>query len=697
MAFKDFFKRKSEQPKVEESSSLFYISEADRVDMTKAKLVEGDSGFKGQVEQKKVKFPKELGEEHPFDFKDCGIINKEFGFVNAVVDKYVDLVVGPGFYIECVNEKAKTIIEQFMTDVNFDTILRSWTKSGLAKGNGFLELGGSQSESVMGIKPLNANWMYVDRDNKANILGYNQYTGGFDHFAKEKVIPFEPYQIAHLMINKCDEDDAYGTGIIYPSKKLIRNLLENLKDQHMLMSRKANSPYDISIGKVIEGKYHKPSDASIKNLGKDLEWLHNKHEWVHDAMIEIKALDFGNMGDKFKSALESDLEMLFYSFQLPPALIGKANVPEGLAGEQKEMLNRRVQSIQAEIEKIIEGQIFKRVLNANGLDVHVEFQWGRPSAQEKAERMLRITELMKVPAISQSFFKLMEADLVKMLDYDENEYETMTAEEEKRRELIRKQPLVPGQNQTPPQLPPKQQPPVASKEMLNEFIRKVGSEWCVFSHQTGKNFGCYPSEDRAKKRLAQIHAFSSYDGEIKEDIENINDINEWLGFKYQDYIKQIISFVKTDEFINLKAVNDIEEKAGYFSETQIDTLKDVLNNGFTKGQSIRDIALNIDNKVNPGDLYEITTENELGNLIRKGDSRSIMIARTEITRVSNEGAVQQYRDNGVEQIRWVASAGNRTCDICNELNGQIFEINNHPEFPAHINCRCFTLPVREII
>lgn len=43
---------------------------------------------------------------------------------------------------------------------------------------------------------------------------------------------------------------------------------------------------------------------------------------------------------------------------------------------------------------------------------------------------------------------------------------------------------------------------------LKEYIKKVGSKWCVFSHQTGRKFGCYDSEAAAKKRLAQIHAFS---------------------------------------------------------------------------------------------------------------------------------------------------------------------------------------------
>ena len=40
-----------------------------------------------------------------------------------------------------------------------------------------------------------------------------------------------------------------------------------------------------------------------------------------------------------------------------------------------------------------------------------------------------------------------------------------------------------------------------------EFIKQIGDEYCVFSHQTGKNFGCYKTKDEAEKRLAQIKQF----------------------------------------------------------------------------------------------------------------------------------------------------------------------------------------------
>ena len=60
----------------------------------------------------------------------------------------------------------------------------------------------------------------------------------------------------------------------------INNLLQNESDLHMLMNRKANSPYHVKMGGVVGGKYYKPNPKSVAMFGKDLDWLKNKHEWV---------------------------------------------------------------------------------------------------------------------------------------------------------------------------------------------------------------------------------------------------------------------------------------------------------------------------------------------------------------------------------------------------------------------------------
>ena len=64
---------------------------------------------------------------------------------------------------------------------------------------------------------------------------------------------------------------------------------------------------------------------------KDLEWLTSKHEWVTDGLTKISAVDTGNLSDKFTGPLKHDEDMLFFTFQVPEVLMGRGNVPEGLA------------------------------------------------------------------------------------------------------------------------------------------------------------------------------------------------------------------------------------------------------------------------------------------------------------------------------------------------------------------------------
>ena len=649
MAFLGLGKKKEELgiDKTEyEYSPLIVIDEAE-VALASANKV--NPKFKGEVEKQEVKFPREIGEEHPFDFSTCEGLYKKFGFVTGVIDKFVDFVVGPGFYVISKDEKAQKICEDFMQDVNFDTVLRAWVKEALIKGNGFLELGGKKDEAPKGMKVLNANYMYVKRDDLGKIEKYNQYIGGFKRLDKNKITPFDPYQIAHIPFNRVG-DSGYGLGVISSALVTINNLLQNEQDLHMLMHRKANAPYIVKLGGVFGGKYYKPKKSDVEAMGKKLEWLHNKHEWAVDGLTDIKALDFGNIGEKFDTVLQYDQDMLFYTFQVPAVIMGAARVPEGLARVQMDAFERRVQSIQAEVEKVIEQHIFRRLLQANGIDSHVEFEWGRPSSMETYERLKAVTEIIKSPMTSSALNQLLEKQVVQLLNLPEEEYDELkqTGEEERKKEEERPQPIVPGQNSTPTKFTPKEE------EKLSESLNKF------------------------------------------------NDISEWLGFKYNDYKKEILSFISEDSFDMVKAQNVIEEAAGKLSQSQVTDLKSVLEDGFKKEIGIREMAMNVDKKVKPKDLYrmkagKIVRSDGIPVLARSAEMRSIAIVRSEVTRVANAGAINQFKKGGVTKIRWVASYGARTCPTCDSLNGRIFDINEHPDIPVHPMCRCTVVPVREII
>ncbi len=44
------------------------------------------------------------------------------------------------------------------------------------------------------------------------------------------------------------------------------------------------------------------------------------------------------------------------------------------------------------------------------------------------------------------------------------------------------------------------------------MIKKIKGKYCVITHQTGKNMGCYKTMKEAVKRLKQIKYFKKHTG-----------------------------------------------------------------------------------------------------------------------------------------------------------------------------------------
>lgn len=77
-------------------------------------------------------------------------------------------------------------------------------------------------------------------------------------------------------------------------------------------------------------------------------------------------------------------------------------------------------------------------------------------------------------------------------------------------------------------------------------------------------------------------------------------------------------------------------------------------------------------------------------------ARAEMIARTEILRASNEGALLIYEANQdvLKGFQWRATLDERVCPICGQLDGEQWTFKDeYPVPPSHARCRCAILPV----
>lgn len=172
------------------------------------------------------------------------------------------------------------------------------------------------------------------------------------------------------------------------------------------------------------------------------------------------------------------------------------------------------------------------------------------------------------------------------------------------------------------------------------------------------------------------------------------ELKEWLNFNYKDFLMSIRQYINQYDFKELIATSKMDLDLGRFNSKQVARLKYTLKDGFMKGESLNKIAKRINNYVKPGPNYYIDKE---GNKkIRLDENkRSMLIARTEVTRTANGGAMLQYKDNNIKKIRWISSYGMRTCPECADLNNQIFEIGEVPAIPLHAMCRCTLEAIEE--
>lgn len=60
--------------------------------------------------------------------------------------------------------------------------------------------------------------------------------------------------------------------------------------------------------------------------------------------------------------------------------------------------------------------------------------------------------------------------------------------------------------------------------------------------------------------------------------------------------------------------------------------------------------------------------------------------------VVDRATIQAYEDMGVDKVKWIAELDSRTCKVCRERNGVIYELSKVPT-KTHYNCRCYLEPV----
>lgn len=604
--------------------------------------------FKGEVFDKEVKFPRVLGVEHPFSFEDVEKVLKRTGIVSGAVNKFVDAIVGD-FTIKAKSANVEAILLDFIKNTNFATTIREWLREAISKGNGFMEL----DLEGMKIRVLNANEMFVKRNKKGEIKGYNQFTGKMNLFSKDskKLNEFDPDQIAHYQFNKI-AGEAYGLGIIWPNERTIENLILKEQDLQKLIFRKANSPYHVKVG--VKGEFTDPK--AVDDVAALMTFMNNRTNWVTDANTEISVIQLSELGKSLMEALNHDVRMLSAGMEIPEVLFGSGQLNEGIALTQAEAFQRKGKSIQEEVESIIEEKIFRPLLLANDpkFDENVEFIWNLPGEDVINKRIEKISALLSgMTQISAPMRAALEIELARLFNIEG--LDKILIKPQKAKEQEEKQE---GEEN-------------AEREEEEEEIPQ-------------------PEVPGAKPNANQKLKMKSHaDMTVKEFV----NLKEFHGFTYSDYVVRILRLLTGDKFTALRAITNEDLENGLLSAGELTKLRLILKDGFRNNRTIRQIEGRISR--------DLTLRDRLkdGSVVVGAGFRANMIARTETVRLANRALLGLYTDNNITQYRFLAALSSRTCPKCEGLNSRVFDITEASEGvnlpPIHASCRCTTIGIVE--
>ena len=202
-------------------------------------------------------------------------------------------------------------------------------------------------------------------------------------------------------------------------------------------------------------------------------------------------------------------------------------------------------------------------------------------------------------------------------------------------------------------------------------------------------------KDQEKALLKKISGKKSISINKVKDLLNGNwydsQISLGISFitpKLMEYIlsgeKQGNDLLGTEDSIsNSKIESFVKSRAEYFSNSINNTTKENLINSIAEGIGKGENDSKIIDRVKT--IYTIAT-----------DSRSKMIARTEISASANYGKIELFKTAGVESLEWVVV--NPEDDDCFENEGVVINIgDNFPSGisapPVHPNCMCSINPV----
>lgn len=215
------------------------------------------------------------------------------------------------------------------------------------------------------------------------------------------------------------------------------------------------------------------------------------------------------------------------------------------------------------------------------------------------------------------------------------------------------------------------QPPLGAGEQqrLASLIKSAETLLSLEPHEAQIAAGVWNAATRAQK-ASLMAAATSIPGHVYQSAVEAGRASGW---------ERVVN-VRAYEAIVNNQIGALTSDFDALSLTQQEALAADLANAVATGGSPRELAKSVKGTVD--------------EWFRTGQSRSVMIARTNMARAYDAASLAVYGDAAkaglIKGWKWVAN-GKKPCDVCQTLNGTIFAPDE--QMYRHPNCTCTNVPV----
>ncbi len=200
----------------------------------------------------------------------------------------------------------------------------------------------------------------------------------------------------------------------------------------------------------------------------------------------------------------------------------------------------------------------------------------------------------------------------------------------------------------------------------------------------------------ARIRAALEEMYGTEIGDAIFDSSSEATLGGWAAARHLLDIRTGFDVPPAQAIAALRTISD--DFAGLVVDRERQAAREALERGIINGDSNREVARALKDTFAEG-IHRISDDETIGaQLIASTDAWSDMVARTETSRASNDGAMALYQAAGIQTLEWLTNQADNVCDECDAADGERVALGDaFPSVdvsspPAHASCRCTTIP-----